>query len=407
MAAAPRLRRILHSDVAAAWILVVAVGVALVWANGSWAHTYDSVWLRPTRLGHPAFAGLSTVRDWVNSGLMAVFFLVVGLEIGRERRHGDLADGRTAVVPVAGALGGMLGAGLVYALVNHGGPGAPGWGIPMATDIAFALGALALLGRRVPMGLRVFLLTLAVADDIGSVVVLAVFYSSRTSAPALIGAAALAVGLVVLRRTVRLTTAVVLAAGVVLWVLLAAGGVEPALAGVVAGLLVPARPDASGREPAERLERRVAPWSAFAVLPVFAVANAGITFHSQMLAAPGATAVFTGVALARVAGKIGGITLACLIVVRAGLGHLPAPVRWRHLAGGAAVAGIGFTVPLLIAELAFVDRPHLVSAAELGLFAGSAVAFAVGAAVLVWSGPGATAAAPPAAEEGGEPPIPW
>ena len=265
---------------------------------------------------------------------MAVFFLVVGLEIGRERRHGDLADGRTAVVPVAGALGGMLGAGLVYALVNHGGPGAPGWGIPMATDIAFALGALALLGRRVPAGLRVFLLTLAVADDIGSVVVLAVFYSSRTSAPALIGAAVLAVGLVVLRRTVRLTTAVVLAAGVVLWVLLAAGGVEPALAGVVAGLLVPARRDASGREPAERLERRVAPWSAFAVLPVFAVANAGITFHSQMLAASGSTAVFAGVALARVAGKIGGITVACLVVVRAGLGRLPGPVRWRHLVGG-------------------------------------------------------------------------
>ena len=407
MAAAPRLRRLLHSDVAAAWILVIAVGVALVWANGPWAHTYASVWLHPTGLGHPAFAGLTTVRDWVNSGLMAVFFLVVGLEIGRERRHGDLSDGRTAVVPVAGALGGMLGAGLVYALVNHGGPGASGWGIPMATDIAFALGALALLGRHVPAGLRVFLLTLAVADDIGSVVVLAVFYSARTSAPALVGAAVLAVGLVVLRRTVRLTTAVVLTAGAVLWVLLAAGGVEPALAGVVAGLLVPARPDATGREPAERLERRIAPWSAFAVLPVFAVANAGITFHAQMLAAPGSTAVFAGVALARVLGKIGGITVACLVVVRAGLGRLPDPVRWRHLVGGSAVAGIGFTVPLLIAELAFVDRPHLVSAAELGLFAGSAVAFAVGAAILVWSGPGAAGPSAPDSEKEGEPPIPW
>jgi NhaA family Na+:H+ antiporter len=407
LAAAPRFRRILFSDVAAAWVLVLAVGVALVWANGSWAHTYDAVWLHPTGLGHPAFADLTTVRDWVNSGLMAIFFLVVGLEIGRERRHGDLADGRTAVVPVAGALGGMAGAGLVYALVNHGGPGASGWGIPMATDIAFALGALALLGRRVPAGLRVFLLTLAVADDIGSVVVLAVFYSSRTSAPALIGAAVVAVGLVVLRRTVRLTTAVVLAGGVVLWVLLAAGGVEPALAGVVAGLLVPARRDASGREPAERLERRIAPWSAFAVLPVFAVANAGITFHSHMLAAPGSAAVFAGVAMARVLGKIGGITLACLVVVRLGLGRLPGPVRWRHLVGGAAVAGIGFTVPLLIAELAFVDRPRLVSAAELGLFAGSAVAFVVGAVVLALSGPGLPGPVSPPTEEDGEPPIPW
>jgi len=375
----------------------------MAWANGSWAHTYASTWLHTTRVGGRAFADLTTVRDWVNSGLMAVFFLVVGLEIARERRHGDLADARTAVVPVAGALGGMVGAGLVYALANHGGLGGPGWGIPMATDIAFALGALALLGRRVPPGLRVFLLTLAVADDIGSVVVLAVFYSSRTSVPALVGAAVVAVVLVALRRTVRLTTGVVLAGGVVLWALLAAGGVEPALAGVVAGLLVPARRDAAGREPAERLERRVGPWSAFVVLPVFAVANAGITFHTGMLAAPGAAAVFAGVGLARVLGKLGGITVACLVVVRLGIGRLPGTIRWRHLVGGAAVAGIGFTVPLLIAELAFVDSPRLVSAAELGLFAGSAVAFAVGAAILLWSGPGATSAS----EEGGEPPIPW
>ena len=405
MPAGPRLRRILHSDVAAAWILVVAVGVALVWANGPWASSYDATWLHPTRIGGRVFADLATVRDWVNGALMAVFFLVVGLEIARERRHGDLADGRTAVVPVAGALGGMAGAGLVYALVNHGGPGAPGWGIPMATDIAFALGALALLGRRVPAGLRVFLLTLAVADDIGSVVVLAVFYSSRTSVLPLVGAAAVAVVLVVLRRTVRLTTGVVLAGGAVLWVLLAAGGVEPALAGVVAGLLVPARPDASGREPAARLERRVGPWSAFVVLPVFAVANAGITFHAGMLAAPGAAAVFTGVALARVLGKLGGITLACVAVVRLGLGRLPTTFGWRHLIGGAAVAGIGFTVPLLIAELAFAHRPRLVSAAELGLFAGSAAAFAVGAAVLLWAGPGPTPAAPDTGAD--EPPMPW
>jgi len=145
-----RLGRIVHSDLAAAWILIAAVAVAMVWANGSWAHTYASTWLHPTHAGGRAFDGFATVRDWVNGGLMAVFFLVVGLEIGRERRHGDLADLRTAVVPVAGALGGMAGAGLVYVAVVRGGPGASGWGIPMATDIAFALGALALLGRRVP-----------------------------------------------------------------------------------------------------------------------------------------------------------------------------------------------------------------------------------------------------------------
>jgi NhaA family Na+:H+ antiporter len=398
--------RFFRSDVAGSWVLVLAVGIALLWANGPWwSSSYDAVWLHPTHWGGRAFQDFTTVRDWVNGGLMAVFFLVVGLEIGRERRHGDLADTRTAVVPVAGAVGGMAGAGLVYAAVAHGGPGAPGWGIPMATDIAFALGALALLGRRVPPGLRVVLLTLAVADDIGSVVILAVFYSSRTYLPALAAAAGLVAVLVLLRRFTGASTGVVLGGGVVLWILLAAGGVEPALAGVVAGLLVPG---AAGRsadgplpvlDPAARLETQVAPWSAFLVLPLFAVANAGITFHGGILHPPGATAVFVGVGLARVVGKLGGITLACALVVRLGLGRLPAGVCWRHLAGGAAVAGIGFTVPLLIAELAFVHDPPLVTAAELGLFAGSAIAFAVGATILVWAGPGG------ADGEGGSAPV--
>ena len=420
------LARFLRSDVAGSWVLVLAVGVALAWANGPWwSSSYDAVWLHPTQVGGRAFQDFTTVRDWVNGGLMAVFFLVVGLEIGRERRHGDLADTRTAVVPVAGALGGMAGAGLVYAAVAHGGPGSSGWGIPMATDIAFALGALALLGRRVPPGLRVVLLTLAVADDIGSVVVLAVFYSSRTSVPPLLAAVAVVLGLVALRRYAGVSTAVVLAGGAVVWVLLAAGGVEPALAGVVAGLLVPGvvRTTGSGPggvvardggaaggppvDPAARLEERVAPWSAFVVLPLFAVANAGITFHTGILGPPGATAVFLGVALARVLGKLAGITLACLVVVRLGLGRLPDGVRWRHLAGGAAVAGIGFTVPLLIAELAFAHDPPLVDAAELGLFAGSAVAFAVGAAILVWSGPGPTTGPGLSTGPGEEPRIPW
>jgi len=396
------LSRFVRSDVAGSWVLVLAVGIALVWANGPWwSKSYATVWLHPVHVGGRAFQDFTTVRDWVNGGLMAVFFLVVGLEIGRERRHGDLADTRTALVPVAGALGGMAGAGLVYAAVAHGTPGSSGWGIPMATDIAFALGALALLGRRVPPGLRVVLLTLAVADDIGSVVVLAVFYSSRTSVAPLIGAVVVVLALMALRRFTRASTAVVVLGSVVVWVLLAAGGVEPALAGVVAGLLVPgirAVPGASPavvQDPAAHLEQQVAPWSAFLVLPLFAVANAGITFHTGIFAPSGATAVFVGVGLARVVGKLGGITLACLVVVRLGLGRLPDGVRWRHVAGGAAVAGIGFTVPLLIAELAFVHDPPLVTAAELGLFAGSALAFALGAAILVWAGPGGPGGTPP------------
>jgi len=340
-----------------------------------------------------------------------VFFFVVGLEIGRERRTGELGDLRTAVVPVAGALGGMAGAGLVYAAFNHGGAGSSGWGIPMATDIAFALGALALLGRRAPPGLRLLLLTLAVADDIGSVLVLAVFYSSRTHPPSLVGAVAVTAALVALRQRGRLSAGSVLVGGAVLWALLAAGGVEPALAGVVVGVLVPNRVRGSDDDPAERFERRVAPISAFVVLPLFALANAGIVFRAGTLAAPGASAVFAGITCARVVGKLAGISLACAVVVRVGLGRLPEGLRWGHVLGGAAVAGIGFTVPLLVAEQAFAHDRALVDASELGLLAGSVAAFALGAAILVLVGRRGVGdrQGPPGPGPAGEgkPPIPW
>ncbi len=404
-------RLIFKSDIAGSWVLVVAVGTALVWANSPWGSSYGAVWGHAVQIGGSAFAELSTVQSWVNGGLMAVFFLVVGLEIGRERRTGELGDPRTAVVPVVGALGGMAGAGLVYALFNHGGPGSSGWGIPMATDIAFALGALALLGRRVPPGLRLLLLTLAVADDVGSVLVLAVCYSRRTSALALVGAVVVTMGMVVLRRWRSLPAWPILVGGLAVWVLLAAGGVEPALAGVVVGVLVPSRVAGTPGNPAEQLERRIAPISAFVILPLFALANAGITLHAGMLSPPGASAVFDGITAARVVGKLAGITVACLVVVRLGLGRLPEGVRWRHVAGGAAVAGIGFTVPLLVAERAFTTNVPLVVAAELGLLAGSALAFAVGAVILLAAGRGG--ATPPlggpvpAAGDRGEPAIPW
>ncbi len=392
MSAAPadgrprRLTALLHSDIAGSWVLVVAVGAALLWANSRWGASYASLWRHPTRIGGSTFQDFTTVQSWVNGGLMAVFFFVVGLEIARERRTGELGDLRTAVVPITGAVGGMAGAGIVFVVFNHGGPGAHGWGIPMATDIAFALGALALLGRRVPSGLRLLLLTLAVADDIGSVLVLAIFYSSRTNAMALAGALAVTAALAALVKSHRLGAWPVIVGGVVVWVLLAAGGVEPALAGVIAGVLVPSRVSGSTRNPAERLEVSVSPVSAFVVLPLFALANAGIVVRSGVLAPPGAHDVFFGITAARVLGKLVGITAACALVVRLGWGRLPDGVRWVHVAGGAAVAGIGFTVPLLIAEQAFVARPALVTASELGLLAGSVIAFVIGALILVLAG---------------------
>ncbi|HWD51269.1 MAG TPA: Na+/H+ antiporter NhaA [Acidimicrobiales bacterium] len=370
------------SDVAGGVVLTAAALVALLWANSPWRHTYPQLWERTVSVGGHQLAGFTTVREWVNGGLMTVFFLVVGLEIARERRDGELADVRTAIVPLVGAAGGMAGAGLVYVLIVHTGPGATGWGIPMATDIAFALGALALLGRRVPPGLRLLLLTLAVADDIGSVLVLALFYSSQTHLPSLVGAAAVAAAMVLARRYGLRPAWPYLVAGVGLWILLATGGVEPALAGVVVGVIIPGAATPAGPGPAGRLENAVAPISAYLVLPVFAVANAGVSIDSSILQHPGATAVLVGIVVARVVGKLGGITLACLAVVGLGWGRLPTGVRWVHVAGGAAIAGIGFTVPLLIADKAFSSHPHLVDVTTVGLLAASAAAFVVGAVIL-------------------------
>ncbi len=398
------LRRVLGSEVTGGVVLTLAGVAALVWANSPVQATYDQVWEHSARLGTGGFSGLTTVRGWVNGGIMTIFFLVVGLEIARERRYGALSDRQTAVVPVVGALGGMAGAALVYFLVNHEPPGSRGWGIPMATDIAFAIGALALLGRRVPSGLRLFLLTLAVADDIGSVIALAVFYSSTLDVGALLGAVFVVALLIAARRRWTAAAWPYLAGGVVLWGLLAAAGIEPALAGVVVGVLIPsgvalakpgtgrARPGPglaqpavgpAKRDPAERLESRLGPVSAYFVLPLFALANAGVTIESNMLAHPGATGVFVGIVAARLVGKMVGIALASLVVVWLGVGRLPVGVTRGHLAGGAAVAGIGFTVPLLFAERAFLGRPTLVAASQVGLLAGSAAAFVVGAVVLI------------------------
>jgi NhaA family Na+:H+ antiporter len=375
------LLRFFQSDIAGGVVLTAAAAVALAWANSPWKASYFRIWDHSAHLSGRAFSDFSTVQSWVNGGLMALFFLVVGLEIARERRVGELADTRTAVVPVVGALGGMVGAALVYALVNHGGPGARGWGIPMATDIAFALGALALLGRRVPPGLRLLLLTLAVADDLGSVSVLAIFYSARTWLPGLVGAVVVTAALVAIRRRWPTSAWPILVGGVALWLFLSSAGIEPALAGVVVGLLVPGGATAAGG-PAGRLEYVLAPVSAYVVLPLFALANAGITLGSSVFHHRGATAVFGGIVVARVVGKLVGITVACAVVVRLGWGRLPDGLRWVHVAGGAAVAGIGFTVPLLIAEQAFATDAALVTASELGLLVGSVAALAVGMGIL-------------------------
>lgn len=293
--------------------------VALVWASSPWSEAYEA---------------LARGRPWVNAGLMPLFFFVVGLELKRELVHGSLRDRRASVVPVAGAAGGMVVPALVYLVVSRGHEGvAHGWGIPMATDIAFAIGVVSLLGSRVPASLKLFLLTLAVVDDIGAIVVIAVVYAGD--------------GL--------------------------AGHVG--VVGVVLGMLVPARPSAV------RLERFLHPWTSFVVLPLFALANAGVNLRGSGLAGGGPAAVATAVAAGLVLGKAAGITGAVWLAVRSGQGRLPDGATWPMVVAVATVGGVGFTVALFVAELAFAPGPFQ-DAAKVGVLAGSAVAALAGVGIL-------------------------
>jgi Na+:H+ antiporter, NhaA family len=409
------LREYLREEAAGGLVLMVAAALALAWANSPWRAAYDALWETTLAIRVGRFAIEADLRHWVDDGLMTLFFLVVGLEIKRELVAGELVSWRRAALPVLAAAGGMAVPAAIYAAANAGGPGAPGWGVPMATDIAFALGVLALLGPRVPSSLKVFLLTLAVVDDLGSIAVVALFYSRGVD----LGALALAVGLLaVVAALVRAGVwwlPLHVGLGLAVWLSMWHSGVSPALAGVAMGLLAPARPtappevardvggalagqladdprpprlremlrEARGTVPlAERLAHDLHPASAFLVVPLFALANAGISLERGALAGAGAGAVLGGVVAGRVVGKLAGIVAATWLAVRLGLADRPEGASWAQLAGVATVAGIGFTVPLFVADLAFPDG-GLLAPVKLGLLLASLVAGGAGALVLV------------------------
>ena len=402
----------LRIEAAGGVVLFIATVAALLLANSGWSDWYESVWATEVELTVGSFHLAEDLRHWVNDALMAVFFLVVGLEIKYEIVNGQLRDPRSAAVPIAAALGGMAVPALIYTAFNAGGPGSPGWGVPMATDIAFAVGVMALLGRGVPASARVFLLTLAIADDIGAIAVIALFYSRDLALDWLLAAAVGVLAILALRVLRVWTLPPYLLVGAAVWLATYESGVHATIAGVVLGLLAPARPllnqerarellRTSGPERfdvtewrryrfvigesvsvAERLQHTLHPWSSFLVLPVFALANAGIDVRGGVLSAAADSPVTVGVALGLVVGKIAGITLTSWLVVRLGLGRLPAGMRWFTLVGLAALAGIGFTVALFIAGLAFPDAPALAADAKVGILAGSVLAAVAGAVLL-------------------------
>jgi NhaA family Na+:H+ antiporter len=358
-------------------LLLAAIG-ALIWANTDTAG-YTSWWGHELTVGSGDLAITESLVHWVNDALMTIFFFVVGLEIKRELVTGELRDRSRAALPVIAAVGGMVVPALIYVAVNVGGDGMNGWAIPMATDIAFAVGVLAILGARVPRGLKVFLLTLAIVDDIGAIIVIALFYSSGVE-PLWLGAGVLVVVMVVAMSRLRVDHPIAyVLPGALLWLCLHEAGIEPTLAGVALGLLTPARPR-RGVAVLERLERGLHPVSGFVIVPLFALANAGVILTGDAIPDALASRVTIGIVCGLVVGKFVGILGASTLAVRFRIGRLPAGITLRHIAGVATLGGIGFTVSLFITDLAFDGTQF--SDAKIGVLGASTLAAIAGTTVL-------------------------
>jgi NhaA family Na+:H+ antiporter len=405
-------------------LLMAATVIALAWANSPWGESYVALWHTKLTVGLGDASLTKDLTHWINDGLMAVFFLVVGLEIKREVLVGELSSARSAALPVAAALGGAVVPALIYFAINAGTAGSAGWGIPMATDIAFALGVLALLGQRAPTTLKVFLTALAIVDDIVAVLVIALFYTSGISWGALgVGVAFLA-ALIVANLLGVGRTLVYAVLGVGLWLCFLLSGVHATIAGVLLALTVPAvsfinpgaflersryvldRFEKAGEKgenvltneerqaalhalnhaayklepPLHELEHTLHPWVVFAIMPIFALANAGVPLGGDIVGAL-ASPVTLGIVLGLVVGKQLGITLFAWLAVRSGVSELPEGIGWRHVYGAGWLAGIGFTMSLFISDLAF-SEDSLVETAKLGILCASLIAGMVGWTIL-------------------------
>jgi Na+:H+ antiporter, NhaA family len=396
-------------------LLISATAIALIWVNSSIGETYHSFWHTQISFTFGHFHISKTLLHWVNDGLMSLFFFTVGLEIKREILVGELATPKKALLPVIAALGGMIVPALIYAALNIGLPTIHGWGIPVATDIAFALGAVAVFGRKLPVGLRIFLAAFAIADDLGAVVIIAIFYTKEIVWSNLIISLFFIFGLAAANFFWIRQTLIYAILGLAVWFFVLGSGVHPTIAGVIVSFFVPAR----GRydtdnflqnikkitekfeceeqscgysillnqehmyavqalelachdveTPLQRLMHALHPWVAFLILPLFAMGNTGLIFRGIVFSEAVSNPVILGIIFGLVVGKPIGILLFSYLSVKTGIASLPQEVRWSHIFGGAMLGGIGFTMSLFLSELSFSD-PHIIDYARIAILAGS------------------------------------
>jgi Na+:H+ antiporter, NhaA family len=357
-------------EAASGIVLLLVTAVALVWANSPWAMAYDALWHLRVSPGFPGHPEPVALHFWINDGLMTIFFLVVGLEIRNEMHNGALSSAKQAVVPLAAAIGGVVVPALIYVSFAGREELVRGWAIPTATDIAFALGVLAVLGKRVPRAVRILLLALAIIDDIAAILIIAFFYSSGLSVLGLaIALSGVAIVLLFHRLSVQSAWAYVLP-GAVVWCGLLYAGIHPTLSGVALGLLTPVAR-------VEHVESALHPWVAYGVMPLFALANAGVQLEGFSFEDAVASSLMYAIALALVIGKPVGILAASWIVIRSGLGTLSEGLSWRGITLVGLLGGIGFTMSIFIANLAFTEGV-LLSTAKLAVLAASLLAGVAG-----------------------------
>ncbi|WP_051462826.1 Na+/H+ antiporter NhaA [Haloglycomyces albus] len=408
-------RKFLRIESAGGVVLLIATAIALIWANSPWGGTYTELWETDLGFTLGGFTLEETLAHWVNDGLMALFFFVVGMEIKSEIVSGELRSPAKAITPIAGAAGGMIVPAAVYAAFNASNPEtAHGWGIPMATDIAFALGVIAFFATKIPAPARVFLLTLAIVDDLGAITVIAVFYTENVSLPWLTAAGVVVVLLIIMRMMRVWAMPIYLILGLTLWLCMLESGVHATIAGVIMGLFISAKPlldrhvardyaqqiaakgPGDGRTrrliilaresdpPAERIQARLHPFSSFVVLPLFALANAGIPLSGDIVSHAVTSPVTLGILFGLVVGKTVGVFGFSWLAITLKLGSKPDNTSWSMMLGLSIVAGIGFTVALFITELAFRggDSELFTDEAKIGVLVGSIVAALLGALVL-------------------------